>query len=280
MITIFLLDECVYIPNVRLLFLLPMVKLNGLVYLQRISDPRFSGQSGHNLRMFRGLCGAEAFKNVVVLTTFWDQVSMSEGIRRETQLKSIFFQDLVTGEACFMRHDHKVESTLPVLKHISTLAPTITQIQRDIREKGNSLEDTTAGSVLRGKAEIIIAKYREEVADLKVQLGMITNSGEEMKRELREERAELQEKLARWDQERSELKKGLAEAKKSREQMETKTSELQAQLVGVKTLQETKRMAHNLRGPEINVMDSPPPYDGRSGKSYSLSVFPRSIRNL
>ena len=229
--------------------------------------------------MFRGLCGAEAFKNVVVLTTFWDQVSMSEGIRRETQLKSNFFQDLVTGEACFMRHDHKVESTLPVLKHISTLAPTITQIQRDIREKGNSLEDTTAGSVLRGKAEIIIAKYREEVADLKVQLGMITNSGEEMKRELREERAELQEKLARWDQERSELKKGLAEAKKSREQMETKTSELQAQLVGVKTLQETKRMAHNLRGPEIHVMDSPPPYDGRSGKSYSLSVFPSSIRN-
>jgi len=45
-------------------------KLNGLMYyLQRISDPRFSGRSVRNLRMFKGLCGSENYKNVVVLTT-------------------------------------------------------------------------------------------------------------------------------------------------------------------------------------------------------------------
>lgn len=221
--------------------------------------------------MFRGLCGAAAFKNVVVLTTFWDQVSTSEGVRREAQLKSIFFKDLLIGEACFMRHDHKAESTRPVLKHISTLAPTITQIQRDIREKGNRLEDTAAGSVLREEVEIIIAKYRKEVADLKEQIGMITNSGEVMKRELRHEQAMLQLELARWDRERSELKKGLGEAKKSREWLEAETSELQAQLVEVKAHKEA----------EIDVMDSPPPYeDERSSKSHNLSVSPSSRRNL
>ena len=228
--------------------------------------------------MFRGLCGAAAFKNVVVLTTFWDQVSMSEGVRREAQLKSNFFKDFVAGGARFMRHNHDVESTRPVLKHISTLAPMITQIQRDIREKGNSLEDTAAGSVLREEVEIIIAKYKEEVADLKAQIGMIIESSEVMKRELREEQAKLQQELARWDRERSELKKGLGEAKKSRERLEVETSELQAQLVGVKARQETKRTAR--KGAEINVMDSPPPYeDRRPGKSYSLSVFLSSRRN-
>jgi Arc/MetJ-type ribon-helix-helix transcriptional regulator len=222
--------------------------------------------------MFRGLCGAAALRNVVVLTTFWDQVSTSEGERREAQLKSNFFKDFLIGEACFMRHGKKAESARSVLKHISTLTPTITQIQRDIRERGNSLEDTAAGSVLRDEVEFIIGKYKEEVADLKVQIGMITNSSEVTKRELREEQTKLQQELARWDRERAELKKGLGEAKKSREQLEAKTSELQAQLVG---LQETKRMAR--KDAKINLMDSPPPYeDARSGKPQNLSVFPSS----
>jgi hypothetical protein len=201
--------------------------------------------------MFRGLCGTAAFKNVVVLTTFWDRVSKDEGVRREAQLKSNYFKDLVIGEACFMRHDHKVESTRPVLKLISTLAPTITQIQRDIREKGNNLEDTTAGSVLRGEVEIIIAKYRKKVAGLEEE---IKTSSEEMKGELREEQAKLQQELARWDHERSELKKGLGEAKISRERLEAKAR------------QEITRMEY--QEPEINVIDSPPPYEvGRFGAS-------------
>ena len=227
--------------------------------------------------MFQGLCGAAAFKNVVVLTTFWDQVSTSEGVRREAQLKSNFLKDLVTGGARFMRHDHTIESTPQVLRHISTLAPTITQIQRDIREEGNSLEDTAAGSVLREEVEVIIAKYREKVADLKAEMGMIINSSQAMQRELGEERAKLQQELARWDRERSELKKGLGEAKKSREQLEAETSILRAQLFGVKARQKTERTAPK----EINAMDSPPPpyEDGRSCKSRSPSLSPSSRRN-
>ena len=55
-------------------------KLNGLVFLQRISDPRYGGQSGRNLTMFKGLCGSENYENVVVLTINWDRVS-KEGDR-------------------------------------------------------------------------------------------------------------------------------------------------------------------------------------------------------
>ena len=207
--------------------------------------------------MFRGLCGTAAFKNVVVLTTFWDRVSKDEGVRREAQLKSNFFKDFVIGDACFMRHDHKVESTRPVLKHISSLAPIFTQIQRDIRENGNDLEDTTAGSVLREEVKNIIAKYRKKVADLEEEIDI---SSEDMKGELREEQAKLQQELARWDHERSELKKGLGEAKIFGKRLEAKTSEPQ---VGVKARQELTRMEY--QEPE---MDSPPPYEvGRFGAS-------------
>lgn len=175
-----------------------------------------------------------------------------------------------------MRHDRAIESTRQVLRHIFTLDPVIAQIQRDIREEGTSLEDTAAGSVLREEVERIIAKYREEVADLKAELVTINKSSEAMRRELRDERATLQQELARWERERSELKKGLGEAKISRERLEVETSTLQTQLVGVnlKARQERERSAREEA--EIGAMESPPPYeDGRSGESHGLSVSSR-----
>jgi len=52
--------------------------------------------------MFRALCGLESYKDVVVLTTHWDQVPTHEGVKREAQLKSNFFKDLAAGGARFM----------------------------------------------------------------------------------------------------------------------------------------------------------------------------------
>ena len=63
-------------------------KLNGIIYVQTIAHPRFSGQAARNLRMFKNLCGTESYKNVVVLTTSWDLVSKELGQKREAQLKS------------------------------------------------------------------------------------------------------------------------------------------------------------------------------------------------
>jgi hypothetical protein len=62
--------------------------LSGIIYLHRISDPRMQGSSLDNLRMFRKLCGLEALKNVLLVTTFWDTVSDAEGRRREQELSS------------------------------------------------------------------------------------------------------------------------------------------------------------------------------------------------
>ena len=110
--------------------------------------------------MIRSLCGTDGFKNVVVLTTFWDQVRLEEATMRENVLKSRFFKTLVDGHARFMRHDQTVESTRHVLSHIYTLTPTILQIQQEIRAGGKRLEDTAAGSVHRTELERMIAKHR------------------------------------------------------------------------------------------------------------------------
>lgn len=63
-------------------------RLNGLVYLHRISDPRMPGTAMRNLSMFRRLCGSNNFANVVLGTTFWSKSGPKTGEKRERELKT------------------------------------------------------------------------------------------------------------------------------------------------------------------------------------------------
>jgi len=176
-------------------------KLNALIYLHRISDPRFGGQSARNLRMFQSLCGAGSFKNVVVLTTFWDKVTVSEGAKREQQLKANpqCFKKLADGDARFMRHDLTLRSAQEVLKHIFTLAPTNFEIPEEIRVDGKLFEKTKAGSVHSKEVEEMIAKHNKEMDMLKDEIANVKQSNKELVEELQKERAELKEKLAKLE---------------------------------------------------------------------------------
>lgn len=53
------------------------------------------GAPRRNLAMFQQLCGRDAFKNVVLLTTFWDQVLDVDGVRRERELQEKFWEPLI-----------------------------------------------------------------------------------------------------------------------------------------------------------------------------------------
>ena len=208
-------------------------KLSSLIYVQRISDPRFSGQSSRNLRMFRELCGPAAYKNVVVLTTYWDQVPTNEvGVQREAQLKSKFFAKLVEGGAQFMRHDRTVESTRKVLRHILPMPAIIIQIQMEIRKEGKSLTETAAGSVHSKEVEIVLAKYKEDIAGFTAEIATILKESDKaLKRELEMELAEIRNSLARREREQAELKKGLDEEWDLRKRLETNADELRAQFL-------------------------------------------------
>jgi hypothetical protein len=62
--------------------------LSGIIYLHRISDVKMQGSSLENLRMFRKLCGFEAMKHVLLVTTFWDRVTNAQGKQRVQELSS------------------------------------------------------------------------------------------------------------------------------------------------------------------------------------------------
>src|SRR6266498_2552244 len=132
----------------------------------------------------------ENYKNVVVLTTYWDRIAtQKEGLKREEQLKTRFFKELVDGGAHFMRHERgNMETGHKVLGHIFTLLPTNVRIQEEIRKEGKSLEATAAGSVHSQEIERMIAKQKEVVAGIQEEIKAIqannTAEREAMKEEL------------------------------------------------------------------------------------------------
>ena len=161
--------------------------------------------------MFRELCGPEAYKNVVVLTTFWDEVPTYEGVEREAELESKVFAKLVEGGAQFMRLDHTVESARAVLRQILLMPPTIVQIQREMRIDGLSLIETVIGSGRSKEIEKNLAEYKKKIADITAEIATAKMRNKAAREELETELAELRNSLAGREREHAELKKGLNE---------------------------------------------------------------------
>ena len=202
-------------------------KLNGIIYLHRIKDTRFNAQSNLNLQIFAGLCGARNFKNVVVLTTFWDRICAEEGARREAQLKSMFFKELVDGGACLMRHDRTMETARDVFSHIFRLLPTNVQIQEEIRLQGKSLQETAASSIHGAELERLKVEHQKQIENLEHALKKEAEASNKL---LQDEVVNLRQQLAQRDREVLQLGQGLKTTTNERDMLQRERETLQRYL--------------------------------------------------
>ncbi|KDR74103.1 hypothetical protein GALMADRAFT_269593 [Galerina marginata CBS 339.88] len=80
------------------------VFLHGIVYVQRITDVRMPGAHHRNLLMCAELCGKQAAKKVLFVTTRWDDIEEFDtrdcGIGRESELKTNYWTNLGLGDSC------------------------------------------------------------------------------------------------------------------------------------------------------------------------------------
>jgi hypothetical protein len=131
-------------------------KLNGIIFLHRISDPRMTGSARRNLMMFKKLCGAGAFKSVVLATTMWSKVDNAEGAERERQLteKAEFWGAMHKRGSRVFRYNNTVDSARDIVDHILSLEKTVMlDIQDELVNKNMEIQDTSAAVELN--AEII-----------------------------------------------------------------------------------------------------------------------------
>jgi len=152
------------------------VRLAGLIYLHRISDPRMSGSAAKNLRLFKSLCGEQNFGNVALATTMWsdDEEARATQRQRLEELQTTFWADMVHGSSSVEMHRGDEKSALDIVQNLTARGtgaePIILTIQRELGVEGKTLNETAVGKLLLEEINHDRDRAARELAEL--QLGL------------------------------------------------------------------------------------------------------------
>lgn len=108
------------------------------------------GFSRRSFKLFKSLCGEKTFKNVAIVTTMWDKVTLEEGKAREMQLgtSAQFFKPALDEQAIMLRHNNTVESARDVIRRIFANHPVPLVVQEEMVDDKILLPNTNVGKEL------------------------------------------------------------------------------------------------------------------------------------
>ncbi|TCD63556.1 hypothetical protein EIP91_005227 [Steccherinum ochraceum] len=164
-------------------------KLNGIIFVHRISDYRMGGVARKNFRLFRKLCGDDALKNVAIVTNMWGDVTEDVGAQREKELceSELFFKPALEKGAAMMRHDNTAESAKRVIEHFVGTAPEVLSIQREVVDERKSVAETSAGMDLQADLERQLSKHKQELDGLREEMSELLSKKDKSHQEEIEE---------------------------------------------------------------------------------------------
>jgi len=204
-------------------------RLNGVLYLHSIAQPRMSGSAFDNLCMFRKLVGADCLDSVVLATTFWDKVALSEGHKRCKELeddKRYWGRMKKAGSRVVtLRNDH--EDALNILAEVSRGSKTVLQAQREMVDEGKTFDQTAAGQFSATNGGLgVLPQQSEHLENLRASVRRRSANLHEVKERLES----TDEQLARVQRELATEKK--RESLRSSYQELHKTNVCRCKLVG------------------------------------------------
>ncbi|KAJ7785226.1 P-loop containing nucleoside triphosphate hydrolase protein [Mycena maculata] len=138
--------------------------LSGIMYFHRISDNRLTGSAARNFNMFQKLCGTDAFVNVAIVTTRWDEEDEDIAKERLEKLKTKL--SVVDGGAQIFRHDRSYTSASDILRNFVGMTPKPLLIQREMADEGKQLSQTSAGQQLEHEILQLLEQHQREMASL------------------------------------------------------------------------------------------------------------------
>ena len=103
-----------------------------------------------NLRMFEELCGKNAFHNVILVTTMWDEVDEETGEDREEELKTKYWRTMLERSSTTSRFLRTRESAFDIIEPLIDEANTRSSLllQGELVDMRKSLPATAAGQEL------------------------------------------------------------------------------------------------------------------------------------
>ena len=126
------------------------------------------GSLRHNFQMFNKLCGDEAARNVILVTTKWGHVVPDTGEKRAQQLEQSFWQDTLRVGSRHIRFLSTLESAWRIVNAI-TERDSINDvfIQRELVDLLKILPETDAGNELRYTLQELLRTYQKAANQLR-----------------------------------------------------------------------------------------------------------------
>ena len=167
--------------------------------------------------MFRNLCGETSLRNVVIVTTMWDEITQLTGEERERELanKDVFFKPALDKGARLARHMDTLESAQAIIRSIidnQSIIPITLQIQEEL-SRGLSISETQAGRELGRELFEQMERHRQEMRGLMSEMQEATRMrDEETRQELALERSRMEANIMRLQIDSTNLSKGYRDA--------------------------------------------------------------------
>jgi hypothetical protein len=136
-------------------------KLDGIIYLHDITVNRMFGAQRRNFNMFTKLCGNDACKKVVLVTTRWDILGSDTGETRERELSQRYWSDMIRHGSSTMQHDGSQRSAWDITNSVAEGIPLkFIQIQRELVDLQLKLPQTQAAQALRRDLVELLVQQR------------------------------------------------------------------------------------------------------------------------
>jgi hypothetical protein len=180
------------------------ILLTGIILLQPISNNKVYGSEARRTRLFRKICGQNAFGNVVIATTMWSEM-MNEnlGIQRVNERKhsTDFWGDMVKFGARVERHDDNKQSAHRIIRILLHKRKTKLQMQAELSENDGMLHATSAAQQLYSDLGAMSEKENRRLQELSQELRAAREERGELLKELRE----LRQKVIDLERQRDKL---------------------------------------------------------------------------
>jgi len=183
------------------------IKLQGVIYVHRISDVRVGGIDRSNFHIFRKLCGDTNLKNVVIMTNMWSEVSVERAERRVQELTTLddFFKPALDKGASMVHNKlNTAESAYEVIRLILQNHPMPLVIQQEIVDEGKNIDQTSAGIEVDKKVAELVARYEKKLKEqMEAAEQAARERDEETRKELMEEANKAKAAIAKLEAERT-----------------------------------------------------------------------------
>lgn len=200
------------------------VQLKGVIYIHRITDIRYSRSSVKTFEIFKKVCGDTALKNVLLVTSRWNEVKQSTGADRERQLKDKFWAYMLGRGSNMSRFHGDRDSAISLISQLLCKDEVVLELQKELVDQGKRLDETVAGSYVTDNLDKLKKQYEDELASLERLRKDLLDNERDMKRRIQKDWEAEQARLVQVRQQQEALQRPIGS--EVRQKIEKKRSGL------------------------------------------------------